>query len=141
MRSEQEKATRELHRLSCASRSLLCASPPRSRPHLPPNALPSLPLVVSLKIRDVLEDQVLGLVISDDSQNLEIQAAELRVVEAKLIAGLGEWLARKPGAKDLVGRYVSNIDLSYVPDSIHAEIRSIQLTDGDGWKARVTGAP
>ena len=68
--------------------------------------------------------------MGNDPENFEIQATEVRILDALLASCLGERLARKPRAEDVVGRDICSAYLSKVAGAWCSEVLLIEVSQG-----------
>ena len=75
-----------------------------------------------LEVRNVFQNQILGVVVLDYSNDLKVNIAQLRVSWARVVSGLGERLTREPGAEDVVPRHGCNVDLTNISQRTNSEV-------------------
>src|SRR4051812_5297820 len=96
------------------------------------------------EIRYVLEDDVFWLVMTENAEEMVEEIAPLRTIKTVLAAGLGKWLTRKPGTKNLVGGNVSRDDSPKVAPRHKPEVLLVKVlkrgVDFAGENALVTEA-
>ena len=70
------------------------------------------------------------------------QVPLFRALESVLLACLGEWLARKAGAKQVVRWDIGDVDLTDIPSGPESEVLSVDISenvvDFTGEHARVS---
>ena len=92
------------------------------------NALPSAPLVVPQKVGHVLDQKKPWLMPLQYAYDVLEQIAPLWTVESKLLPCLGEWLAGKASAEDVVRR---NLTISLADIAVRAEAEVFLVKVGE----------